>query len=110
METMLVFEPVDATEGLCPSPVLGMCSSLHWAQQRDETDMSVPLRCKDEVREREKKTMAALETARGLREGSKDDGEEDEKESEEVVKVLLLVVNGSFFLKGFLEVEVDYGI
>ena len=54
--------------------------------------------------------IAALETARGLREGSEDDDEEDEEEGEEIVELLLLVVNGSFFLQGFLEVELDYGV
>lgn len=43
-------------------------------------------------------------------EGEEDEGEEDEEELENLVKLLLLVVNGSLFLESFLEVELDYGV
>lgn len=60
--TTLVLKSVDAAEGLSDGDV------------------------EDEVREREEANgsprMAALETARGLRERSEDDGEEDEEEVE----------------------------
>lgn len=86
----LVFEAVDATEGLSYGDV------------------------EEEVGEGEEEdwcpAMAAVKTARGLGEREEDDGEEDEEELKKLVELLLLVVNGSFFLKGFLEMELDYGV
>lgn len=58
--------------------------------------------------------VAALE-ARGLGQALRVEGEaeEDEEEEEVLVELLLLEVYGSFFLQGFLEVELDdcvYGL
>ena len=53
--------------------------------------------------------MAALE-ARGLGLGQEDEAQEDEEYLEELVKLLLLEVDGALLLQGFLEVELDYGV
>lgn len=85
----LVLEPIDAAEGLSNGNV------------------------EDQVSEGEKgdgdPAMAALESW-GLGLGDEDEGEEDEEEEEEFMEFFLLEVNGSFFLQGFLEMELDYGV
>lgn len=53
--------------------------------------------------------VAALE-AGGLGQGQEDEAQEDEEYLEELVELLLLEVDGTLLLQGFLEVELDYGV
>ena len=53
--------------------------------------------------------VAALE-AGGLGQDQEDEAQEDEEYLEELVELLLLEVDGTLLLQGFLEVELDYGV
>ena len=53
--------------------------------------------------------MAALKAIR-LSFGHENERKEDEEEEEKFVEFFLLEVYGSFLLKGFLKVELDYGV
>lgn len=91
MASALVLEGIDASQGLCDGDV------------------------KDEMSETEEAdwdpTMAALEARRRRQgQGQEKQSEEDEEDKEESVELLLLEIDGSFFLQGFLEVELDYGV
>lgn len=89
MASALVLEGVDAAEGLGDGDV------------EDEGG-------EGEEGDRDP-AMAALE-ARGIGEGQEDEAEEDEENLKELVKLLLLEVNGTLLLQSLLEVKLDYGV